>query len=71
MGSCKCRGAGGKDEPWPSCWVPQEGQLTLSLGWWGGSIPNLAAFFVGVERGTQGILCSHPEGPSCIQKGRL
>lgn len=71
MGSCKCCGAGGKDKPWPWRWVPQEGQLTLSLGWWGGNIPNFAAFFMVVERETHGNLPSHPEGPSCIQKGRL
>lgn len=61
-------GAGGKDEPRPSRWVPEEGQLTLSLGRWGGSIPNFAAFFVGVERETRGILCCHPEETGCIQK---
>lgn len=64
-GHCKCHGAGGKDEPWPLCWMLHKGQLTLSLGQWGWSIPNLAAFFVGVERETQGILSN------CIQKGRL
>lgn len=71
MVTCECYETGSKDESWPLRWVPQEGQLVTSLGQQGCSIPNLAAFFVGVQRETQRILHSHAEGPICIQKGRL
>lgn len=67
----KALGAGGKDKLWTSGLVPQEEQLILPMGWWKGSNFNFVAFFVGLERETQGILSFHAVGPSCIQQGML
>lgn len=53
----KAEGAGGKDKPWPSCWVSQEGKLMLPLGWWEGSISQhfqLGSLLCGSRKGNSG-----------------